>query len=60
MSVSGEITYKFDHNRDGLVDKSMIFQYVGNKQAGGMRPGKVFAMNVMTDILVKCGKTRCI
>jgi len=33
-NIWGDNAYEFDHNRKNLVNWSMMFQSVGNKQAG--------------------------
>lgn len=57
-NVWGETAFDFDHNRKNVIELSMIFQAVGNKNAGRICPGKWFAMNMMHEILVKCGEVR--
>lgn len=50
--------FEFNHNRHDLVKLNMMFQSVGNKDAGRMCPGKGFAMIMMSEIIVRCGKVR--
>jgi len=50
--------HAFDHNRKDLVEKSMVFHSVGDKTNGRMCPGKFLTMNMVTEILVECGKGR--
>ena len=50
--------FEFNHNRHDLVKLNMMFHSVGNKQAGRMCPGKVFAMKMISEIIVRCGKVR--
>ncbi len=57
-NVWGADAHSFDHKRANLVEKSMIFNSVGDEHGGRMCPGKHFTMNMVTEILVKCGKTR--
>jgi cytochrome P450 len=57
-NIWGESTYEFDHNRENLVENHMMFHSVGNKHAGRMCPGKLFAMNMCSEITTECGKVR--
>lgn len=50
--------HEFDMNRPNLVEKSMIFNSVGNETNGRLCPGKFLTMHMVTEILVGCGKAR--
>jgi len=56
--VWGENCYEFDHNRENVVEHSMIFHSLGEKTNGRICPGKSFALTLMIDALIECGKTR--
>lgn len=55
-NVWGQNAFHFDHTRENVEKDNMIFHSVGNKHGGRICPGKWFAMNMMREILVKCGK----
>lgn len=55
-NIWGSTTFEFDHNRKDLIEKSMIFHSVGNKNAGRMCPGKSFAMKMMREVIQRCGE----
>ena len=57
-NVWGDNAYAFDLNRPCLIEKSMMFHSVGERHAGRMCPGKYFTLNMVTDIIIKCGKAR--
>ena len=54
----GRTAFEFDHNRENLCPFSMMFNSVGDRDAGRICPGREIAMNVLTDILVELGKVR--
>lgn len=55
-NVWGQNAFHFDHKRENVEKDNMIFHSVGSKHGGRICPGKWFAMNMMREILVKCGK----
>ena len=57
-NVWGESANEFDLNRRNLVEHSMVFNSVGDQTNGRVCPGKGFAMNMMREIIVECGKAR--
>lgn len=57
-NVYGETTFKFDHKRPNIVEDSCIFQSHGTKHAGRMCPGWFFAMEMLSEVMMKCGEVR--
>lgn len=57
-NVWGDSANKFDLNRENLVEHSMVFNSVGDKTNGRVCPGKAFALTMMKEIIVECGKVR--
>jgi len=50
--------FHFDHNRENLVDHSMIFHSFGKETNGRVCPGKAVAENMIIEILRLLGKIR--
>uniref|UniRef100_A0A7S1VTY4 Cytochrome P450 n=1 Tax=Grammatophora oceanica TaxID=210454 RepID=A0A7S1VTY4_9STRA len=54
----GPSVWEFNPNRDNLIQKSMIFNSVGEKTNGRICPGKDVSIKMLTDVLVELGKVR--
>lgn len=54
----GPNAYEMDINRPGLLNNWMAFNSVGGKHNGRECPGKEIMMEVLLEILQKCGKVR--
>lgn len=57
-NLYGETVFRFDHKRMNLFDYSTIFHSVGMRHAGRRCPGARFALDMLSEIIVKCGEVR--
>merc|ERR550539_382339 len=55
-NIWGQDAFEFNHKRANVEKGSMIFHSVGSKHGGRICPGKWFAMDMIREILIKCGK----